>query len=410
MTRWIASCFAVRMPLLLFEDKPRNDREPKRAAENSFQFIDRVDDPAFARVRETFNRWVTRFASLQTDDATNDLLGRFRSKPDDQFYSAFWELYLHEVHVRLGFTVKVHPESDRGTRPDFSLSRDGKSFYLEAVKPSPSSGEPPQPGNVQTVMEYIDSARNPDFFLKVRFIAPNRETPRKRDVVQAVEAWLSSLNWDEWWRGGLSTDIAYPEAELPVRGWLLGLRALPRSPDRRDRDVSRMIGMYPTITGFPDSVADAITPTLDEKANKYGDLDAPYVVAVWTMSAMASEDTAAQTLFGVAMPLDTGRNPTGLHSPGQGSGLWTFNRQHRGRVSAVLAAKSWDFNYSSVARVWPRLWVNPWATRELDQELPYPASQVSADETSIENKPATVEPGALLELPPDWPGRPFERH
>src|SRR5215217_7851110 len=153
------------MPPLLFEEKERNDREPKRAAENSFHFIDRVDDPAFAQVRETFNGWVTRFASLQSDEATNDLLGRFRSKPDDQFYSTVWELYLHEFHVRLGFAVRVHPESDRGTRPDFSLSRDGRSFYLEAVMPSPSSGESQQPGNVRTVMEYVDSARNPDFFL-----------------------------------------------------------------------------------------------------------------------------------------------------------------------------------------------------------------------------------------------------
>lgn len=403
----IASWFAVQMPPLLFEDKERNDREPKRAAENSFQFIDRVDDPAFARVRETFNGWVTRFGSLQSNDATNDLLGRFRSKPDSQFYSAFWELYLHELHVRLGFSVEVHPESGRGTRPDFSLARDGRTLYLEAVMPNPSSVEPQQPGSVKTVMEYIESARNPDFFLKVRFIAPNRDTPGKRDVVQAVQGWLSCLDWDEWWRGGLSPDIAYPEVELSVRGWVLGLRALPRSPDRRGGDVASMIGMYPAITGFPDSVADAISPTLDDKANKYGDLDAPYIVAVWTMSTMASDDTAPQALFGVAMPLETGRHPTGLPSPAQRNGLWSSNRQHRARVSAVLAAKSWDFSYLSVARVWPRLWVNPWATRELDQELPYPASRVSENETSIENTPATVEPSALLELPPDWPGRPF---
>jgi hypothetical protein len=401
--------FALRMPLLLFEDKERDDPAPKRAAENSFQFIDRVDDPAFARVRELFNAWVTRFASLQGDKATNDLLGRFRSKPDDQFYSAFWELYLHEVHVRLGFTVRVHPESDRGTRPDFSLLRDGRSFYLEAVMPTPSSGEPQQPGNVQTVMEYIDSARHPDFFLALRFIAPNRDTPRKREVVHAVEGWLSSLNWDEWWRGGLCPEIAYPEAEVPVRGWLLGLRALPRSPERRGGALSRMIGMYPTTTGFPDSVAEAIKPTLDEKANKYGDLDAPYVVAVWTMSAMASEDTAAQALFGIEMPLEAGSHRTGLPSPAQRDALWSPARQHRGRASAVLAATSWDFNYSSVARVWPRLWANPGATRALDQQLPYPTTRVSEDETSIENTPATTEPSAVLELPTDWPGRPFER-
>jgi hypothetical protein len=364
----IINCFPLPIAPLLFEDRDRNDPQPQRAAENSYQFIDRVDDPVFARVRATFNEWVGRFASLQSDKATNDLVGRFRSKPDGQFYSAFWELYLHEVHTRLGFTVRVHPESDRGTRPDFSLSRDGRTSYLEAVMPSPPSDEPRQPGSVRTVMEYIDSARNPDFFLNVRFIAPDGDTRRKRDVVGAVEDWLSSLDWDTWWRGGLSPDIAYPEVELAVRGWLLGLRALPRSPDRRGGDVSWMIGMYPATTGFPDSVANVIAPTLDEKANKYGDLDGPYVVAVWTMSAVASEDTPAQALFGVALPLASTRLhgwlervPASAYGPGYlpGKAIRRAIRGHRSPSTersrrSSRARSRIRFQHSGGCPGWPR--------------------------------------------------------
>jgi hypothetical protein len=357
-----------------------------------------------------FNDWVERFASLQPPEATNDIVGRFRSKQDPQFYAAFWELYLHEVHLRLGYDVRVHPDSERGTRPDFVVSRGGKIAYLEAVMPSPPLNEPTQPGSVRTVSEYIDGAHDPDFFLKLRFVVPGEQTPRKSQVVSAVQGWLRSLDWQEWWRGGLSPSIAYPEAELPVRGWLLGLRALPRAPDRRGEHGSRMIGMYPSVTGFVQSVAEAIKPTLDEKASKYGDLDAPYVIAVWTMATMASDETAPQALFGIDMPLEAGgRHRIDLPSGLNRDGLWTANRQHRGRVSGVLAAASWDFNYSAVSRVWPRLWLNPWAARELDHDLPYPTSRVSKDETSIENKPAAMDPSELLGLPPDWPGRPFQR-
>lgn len=77
----------------LFPDRDRVDPEPQRAHENSYQFISRVDDPVFDRVRRVLNEWLDRFDLLQPQ-ATNDLLGRLRSKPDGQFYGAFWELYL----------------------------------------------------------------------------------------------------------------------------------------------------------------------------------------------------------------------------------------------------------------------------------------------------------------------------
>jgi hypothetical protein len=342
--------------------------------------------------------------------ATNDIVGRFRSKQDSQFYAAFWELYLHELHVRLGYDVSVHPASDRGTRPDFMLSRGGQVAYLEAVMPTPPSGEPSQPGSVRTVLEYVEGAHDPDFFLKLRFVIAGEQTPGKGEVVSAVQGWLSSLDWREWWRGGLSPEIPYPEAELPIRGWLLGLRALPRAPDLRgDRgEHSRMIGMYPTVTGVVESVAEAIKPRLDEKSNKYGDLDAPYIIAVWTMANFASDETAPQALFGIGLPLETGLHRTGLPSSVHRDGLWTLNRPHRGRVSGVLAAASWDFNFSAVSRVWPRLWLNPWAALPLDKDLPYAVSRISQDEVWITNTPARIRPSDLFGLPVDWPGRPFQ--
>jgi hypothetical protein len=255
-----------------------------------------------------------------------------------------WELYLHEVHVRLGFEVEVHPVSRRTTRPDFFVARRGEGFYLEAVMPLASSGEPSQPGSVATVREYIASAFDPDFFLKLRFASAGEETPRKQEVVSLVQQWLSSLEWEDWWRGGLGPDVPYPETELSFRGWLVGLRAFPRAPEDRGDPTFSMIGFYPSFATFPDAVADEIKPKLDEKANRYGDLDAPYVLAIWVMSIASSTLTAPQALFGMAPPLEEGRHPTDLPFAAERDGLWTPNRQHRGRVSAALAVPSFDFH------------------------------------------------------------------
>jgi len=130
-----------RLPL--FDDKARTDPEPAYARESTYAFLDRVNDPVFAAVRAVLNAWVDRFASLHDDTDISDLVGRLRSKEDIAFYAAFWELYLHELFVRLGFSIEVHPESGKDTRPDFRLTRDGREIYLEAVMPNPP-GQPLQ--------------------------------------------------------------------------------------------------------------------------------------------------------------------------------------------------------------------------------------------------------------------------
>lgn len=397
--------------LPLFSASSRTDPTPQRARETTYQFLERVDDPVFERVRQTFNGWTGRFAALHPGEPTKDLVARFRSKTDQQFYAAFWELYLHEVHVRLGFEVEVHPAAAPGTRPDFFVSRGADAFYLEAVMPSPSTADlPAEPKSVRIVLEYVDAAFDPDFFLQVRFVTPGPDTPKKAAVVAATEEWLRHFEWDEWWQGEISVRYRYPEAELRLRGWVLGLRALPKPPGRRDDPTFPTIGSYPAMGGWPDSVADAMGPKLDQKASKYGDLDAPYVIALWVMSVLASARTAPQALFGIAMPLEPGRHRTGLPLRiDERDALWTANRQRRGRVSAVLAAPSFDFNYSAVSRVLPRLWLNPWAEREFTAKLPFPASHVSRDETMIDTRAATIEASSLLDLPPDWPGKPFSR-
>ena len=82
-----------------------------------------------------------------------------------QFYSAFWELYPHESHTRLGFHVEVHPLSARGTQPDFVVTRGAHRNSLEAVMPDPGISAPQEPGSVATVTEYISEVFHPDYRL-----------------------------------------------------------------------------------------------------------------------------------------------------------------------------------------------------------------------------------------------------
>jgi hypothetical protein len=98
----------------------RDDPAPKRAAESTYKFLDSVDDPVFEPVRATLNAWFEHFAQRQDTAAATDVRARLNAKQPLQFYAAFWELYLHELHSRLGFDVLAHPPGPQTTRPDFS--------------------------------------------------------------------------------------------------------------------------------------------------------------------------------------------------------------------------------------------------------------------------------------------------
>jgi hypothetical protein len=75
----------VPIPAPLFPDKPRDNPAPKHAAESTYTFLDQVDDPVLARVRETLNAWFDRFAERQDQAALADVRGRLRAKRQLQF-------------------------------------------------------------------------------------------------------------------------------------------------------------------------------------------------------------------------------------------------------------------------------------------------------------------------------------
>jgi hypothetical protein len=329
-----------------------------------------------------------------------------RAKQSLQFESAFWELYLHELHLRLGFEIEVHPPGPRTTHPDFLLNRGSERFYLEAVVPVPQEGRLKQPPGAATVTEYLGAAHSPDFFMGLRFITGGGPVPRRRAVATQVERWLNGLDW-ELFHDGRTVRYPLPETEIAVGDWLIGLRAYPRSPaDRGNRDAP-MVRIFQGLSGFPDAIMAAVAPTLDEKASKYGELDAPHVIAAWVMSPFAHEGGLASTLFGTRVPLEPGRHDLMLPPPQERNGLWTPDRSRRDRPSAVLLAGNFDFNYNAVARWLPRLWHNPWSAQPCEVELPFATSRVSSDEQSIENRAATTAPSEIFQLEDTWPGVPF---
>lgn len=121
----------------LFDTPPSADSGPARHSESHYDYLARTGRPSFVKVRELIEAWLVEFPKHHRQDLTC----RLRSRADHHFEAAFFELYLHALFRRLGFSVRVHPRAgSRGKRPDFLLTETGRRrLLLEAASVSEMS-------------------------------------------------------------------------------------------------------------------------------------------------------------------------------------------------------------------------------------------------------------------------------
>ncbi len=278
----------------LFADRWRDDPSPADEGEPVSAFLDRVDDPAFDRVRRLLNAW---FAKYPERDRW-DLRRRLASTDDTAFYAAWFEMYLHAVHRGIGFDIVVHPNLEGVTsRPDFLLSNDGDRMLIEATVIGTRDGAG-RAGRVARIVAAVNRVRNDDFALLFDIERQGPDSPPMRGVRGRLEHWLASLSWEDV-RGGQERRVgieALPSRIERVGDWQFSFRAWPRRPADRGR-------AGPAIWAGPAHGAvwehsGVLLDRLEEKATKYGTPPEPVVLAVGMDRLGARADDVSTALFG----------------------------------------------------------------------------------------------------------------
>ena len=323
----------------LFSTFERSDPQPARYGEDSFSFLDRVDQKYWQRIRTELERW---FAEYSADEAV-DLRSRFRDKDPAQHFAAWWELYLHRLFTQLQFRVDIHPElAEVSGRPDFRVAGPEGSFLVEAA--TTFSGIVDEDRNSTRegwIMAAIDEVKAPDFFVGIDFKKVGMERPSVRQIVAPVETWLSGLDPDAITEPTLEDA---PKRLFEVRDWKFELTALPVKPESRGKSDHRVLGFGPVTAGYVNDV-DMLERTLERKRRNYGKPAEPLVLAVLLMSPVDNEDIEGALLGRTAWRFDPddpeaeGRMDTSakwlLDEGGAGTRHPDFCRRHRHEPDAV---------------------------------------------------------------------------
>lgn len=322
-----------------------------------------------------------------------------------QFIAASFELYLHELFLRHGFKVEVHPQISSGkkTTPDFRVvSPDGMSFYLEAVLATDESDEERAAAKrTDVVFDAVDRLNCRNFFLGLDMRGSPETAPNAKKLRNSLDRWLATLDPDtiaEQLR--MNGQKEAPEFCFEHEDWQITFTAFPRSPEKRGKSGIRPIGTKFFGVRWL-STWESIRDAVIRKGKKYGKLELPLIVAVNVGEFHVDTIDIMQALFGqeqFIFSMEKARSrPIMRRAP---NGLWYGPKgiQYR-RVSGVIIApdlKPWTFGVRDIS-----LYHNPWPYKAIVPDM-FSFRQYVVNEGTMTPKQG-IHPREIFGLQVGWP-------
>ena len=380
----------------IFDYLERTNAAPSDHREPTFDFLNRVAGEYWVHPRQLMQAWADH---IPDPTAYNDLRQRFRSHDNYQFGSAFLELYLHECLTRAGYRVTIHPSLPTTTRrPDFYAERAGAALYLEAIAPGASKEAKGAAARRAVLFDTVNRLGDPNFLLWLSDLREGPRPPASARLRDDLRRWLSELNPDDF--ADLETA---PEHHWEHDGWAATFKPIAMRPDARGRPQSA-IGVYGHLGASVIDDAPAIRNALAAKHHAYGDLGAPFVVAVGTYIFDLDRRDSANALYGreavqLGQTSDGQRVTRMVRQPDGYFGV-PGNWQHKGVTGVLLINQLMPYN---VDKAEITLWRHPDPFHPLADDVLLPAVTVDFDGSQLSERPATVTAAELFELPDPWP-------
>lgn len=379
----------------LFDDFERADDRPAFYGESTYSYLNRAAGERWSRIRTLLEDWFAHYP----DEHKEQLRKRFSTSDQGQHLGAWWELYTYSLYRCLGYSIEIEPKLDGlDTRPDFLVTRDTESMYVECTVVSASEGPITRnPGIEAAIYDAINQIPAANFLVGLQFKQEGKEQPRRKEIITDIGNWLKGLDpndvrADIEAAGAASTLAVLPERDFAFRDWILTCMAYPTPPDNR-YEGRRLLGSLPSPRTFIVRNAEHIRNAVRDKGGHYGtlgSLDKPLIAAVLSVNNFAHQQDVTDAMFGsIAISYIKG-DRSSVKPIRQKDGYWRGPDSGRGaRVSAVLF--SHDMQPWSVASHLPAAWINPWADKRIDDHPPL-STITATDDGEIVETPSETTP------------------
>lgn len=380
----------------LFDEIVRTQLHSKKASESIYQYLNTTAREELVMIRNTYEEWFSRYPDKSSK---TDISARFRSNNDLVHASAFFELMLHELLLKLNLIPEIHPDllSSCSKHPDFFIKTErGNDFYLEAVTVSNLSNiEAAANACTNPVYDLINTIES-SYFLQLSIEGQPQTQPSGQKIKEFVGKKLAELDYEQLCQAYEKDDWAsIPEWTYQHDDWCIHLSPFPKSEEAIDIKELRSIGISATIKELKDW--ESLRKKIVKKASKYGKLDKPYIIAVNACSEFMDDETISESLFGdKKVAIDSINNTRLIYDP---NGVWTCKSGIRyTHLSGVLVF--WKLDSLSIPQAKVRLYHNPWALHPYNSQLTR-LPQAKVVNGHIEKLDGEVLHN-ILKLPEEW--------
>lgn len=369
----------------LFEEFQRTDHDFSSYQESRYDFYNQSARPEFSKTRNLLESWFSAYPDEHKYTLKRDF--------QDNFYSAFFELFLFTLFLKNNFEVLVHPAiNDSAKKPDFLIKKNGTSIYVEARVVFDETNE----RNIQNIKSRIKDKLNEisstKFFVGIHEITLFNITrqPSLNKIKDFISKLLVSQELME--KEFANQDLQKFEYQDEAIKFIVSL--IPRlKTENKEKPVLIAVD-------FDEGKVQMVNPTvslkkaLNEKAKKYGKLQNRYIIAVNALSPwITDEEDYLSTLFGSEILVYNERNDDSYVC----RDLDGFLRDKSGfrytRVSGIMFSRVLPENLHNFKLT---LYHHPAAAFPIDKDF------CQIEQKYVENGELTTKPGissiALLKI------------
>jgi hypothetical protein len=377
----------------LFDHFVRTDPIPAINAESIFDGLNRLSWKNANEIRNLLETWYESY-SIQNKKS---FISRFRSKRNEDHQGAFFELFLHQLLIKMGFKVEVDPLIGGGNTPDFhAQSVTEEPFYLEARVVDPQSLK--HSTREELVFDELNKLHSPDFMLDSQVRGKLTSNPRLKEIRAVFQSWIDQLDPQTINENRYDYFTSHSKS-FQQGNWIITLRPVALGPGVKVNPVSRPF-LPPVIADFVDSKR-PIIEGIQEKTQRYKNLDRPLIVAINSLDLSGvSRSEILSVLFGNTentghedsariIPSPDNRNLKRVWSPSQNTNL-----------SAIILFN--ELQPNSITQAPFCLYENPWAAYSIQSSLRnIPHAKVEGE---IVNWYKGNSASTVLGISETWPG------
>jgi len=347
---------------MLFEEHQRTRTEPLKRGETLWEFYDACALPGYDEFRSVINQWLGEISEKDS----RELIGRMKYGGNREFGACLCELSVHAFLIKSGFKVVAHPEIPGTTkRPDFAAFDDAGVLiaYVEVTTVNPPNAQEKEKNRENPFYNAIDGVKlPPGCALGYNLVRAGESSPPLKPLVSEIEQWARENE-----EAAKSSDVV---RTFTAGEWVVELELF--GGGKSMEPAPGAIGAAFLRGGMIEPHRD-MREGLEEKAKRYGDLNAPYVIVVADgKDQLFSKDSIKSALTEAVLGDEIIQFKSGgvAHQTFARNGFWHGAAGARNRhVSAVVLLPDTELWKLRNENRQPTLAINPWARHRLPDKL-----------------------------------------